>query len=137
MRIRSQLAGLRRRVGHRGRALLYFGMVNAIYAIGLFTAPDDANATFRWFASIAPLESWAALWLGSGLAAWYHAFHRHDRFGFVALMGVYVVWSIGCLAGWVTDDITLGAVGIWAGLVFLVHDISSWAEPIEDMVDDA
>jgi hypothetical protein len=59
----------------------------------------------------------------------FHALHWYDRYGFIAAIGIKVVWAILSFAGWLMADVTLGSVAIWLGLAGLVWIISGWPEP--------
>jgi hypothetical protein len=84
---------------------------------------------YRWVNEVWSLSAWAALWASVGAVCVYHALHHYDRFGFVAAIGIKVIWGFLALAGWVTEGVTLGSVGIWFGLAGLVWVISGWPDP--------
>jgi hypothetical protein len=120
-----------RRLGRRGECLMFFGVLDLVYAWSMFFATPTVlmgNSTYRWVGSIAPLQAWAMLWALVGLICIYHAFQQFDRFGFIAAIGIKVVWGVLSLGGWLVDDVSLGAVGIWLGLAGLVWRISGWRE---------
>lgn len=128
-----------RQVGRRGASLLFFGTLDLVYAWAMYTNDPAAavtNSTYRWIDTIAPLDVWAVVWAVVGLVCLYHAFHHYDRFGFIAAIGIKVVWGLLCLAGVAYGEVSVGSVGIWLGLAGLVWIISGWREPI-DYGDDA
>lgn len=138
MTFRSARAALRRRVGRRGAALLAFALIDILYAGSMLTASDSGlplNATYQWFGELMPLAAWAAVWALVAAVCTWSALHHYDRAGFVAAIGIKVVWSLLSLAGWVLDDVTLGSVGIWLGLAVVVGVIAGWAEP--PLLDEA
>jgi hypothetical protein len=125
---------LRRRIGHRGAALLFFGTLDLVYAWSMVSASDtliQANPTLRWFSQVIGLEFWSSAWMVVGIICLYHAFQRYDRFGFVAAIGIKMTWGLGSLAGCIIEDVSLGSVAVWLGLAGLVWIISGWPEPPE------
>jgi hypothetical protein len=136
--MRRALRRLPRRIGRRGRCLLAFALADFIYGSWLAnpTPSDRQGATFEWFSAIAPMQTWAVLWWTAGAICVYHAFHRFDRFGFTAAMGIKVFWALLVFAGWKCGDIPLGWVGIWISAAMVVHVIAGWREP-EPYGDDA
>lgn len=118
---------LNTRVGNRGSCLLAFAAVDILWAIYLLTAP--ASATTAWFDAVVPIGIWAALWAAVGAVCLVCAFVEDDRFGYIAAIGIKIVWGLGCFIGWVMADVSLGAVAIWLGFAWLVWRISGWPEP--------
>lgn len=118
---------IRPHVGNRGSCLLAFAAVDVVWAVYLLTSPE--SATTRWFDAVIPIEFWAGVWVAVGLLCTIFAFRRDDHVGFVAAIGIKIVWGTGCLMGWALSDVPLGAVGIWTGFAWLVWRISGWAEP--------
>lgn len=120
-------------VGKRGRFLLFFGLLDAVYAFSL-TAPDAQTRRaplFLWLAEIAPLWVYAAAWgLVGALCVW-QAFCRRDGLAFSAAILVKICWGVTCLGGWLFGDVDRGYVStaIWLGLAYLIWVISSWPEP--------
>jgi hypothetical protein len=138
--LRDRWAALRQRIGRRGDCLLFFGSLDLVYAWGMFTATAEAkgrNGTFLWVEEIIPLDVWAAVWMTVGVICVVEAFQRFDRVGFIAAIGIKVVWGAILFGGWAADvfgwidysTVTVGSVGIWLGLAGLVWRISGWAEP--------
>lgn len=129
-------AQVHERLGHRGECLLFFGGLDLVYAWSMLTSDPNMNATYRWFNSIGPgLDAWAALWAFVGVTCIYHAFHRYDRFGFAAAIGIKMIWGLFSAIG-TTAGITFGSVGIWLGLAGLVWRISGWAETMAERTDE-
>lgn len=119
-------------LGRRGECLVFFGSLDLVYAWSMFTADSrliQSNATFHWVSGIAPMSAWAVLWTVVGAICLYHAFQQYDRFGFIAAVGIKVVWGLISLGGCATDNVSVGSVGIWLGLAGLVWRISGWREP--------
>lgn len=130
-RLRS-IASRLRHVGFRGSCLLAFAFIDIVYSTSLVTAPPqtiETNATYRWFNAVLPLGFWAACWAAVAVVCTVCAFMDDDRLGFVAAIGIKVVWCLGSLAGWLISDVSLGGVGIWIGLAFLVWRIAEVSEP--------
>lgn len=125
---------IRLHVGRRGRALLFFGCLDVVYAVSL-TAPDQqtrGNAFFVWLASIAPLWVWAISWAVVGVACLWQAFCRRDRVGYASATCLKVFWGLASLGGWVFGDVDRGYVSaaIWLGLAYLVGRVlAPWPEP--------
>lgn len=122
-------ASLRRSLGRRGDALLFFAVIDLAQAWTLWAGPAVVSPTYAWFASIMPLDVWAAFWATAGTVCLYHAFRHDDHFGFVAAIGIKVVWALGCAAGWVLADVTLIGAVIWVIFALFVWRISGWPEP--------
>lgn len=124
---------LGRRVGRRGTALLFFAMLDLIYAFSLAVPPARArqNPTTRFVDGIAPLECWATLWLAVGLICLAGAFAYRDRWAFAAAMALKVLWGVTMLLGWALLGLERGYVAaiIWLAMAGWVFVISTWPEP--------
>lgn len=131
---------LRRRVGRRGSALLFFGVLDLVYAWGLAWPDPQSRATpsLMFVNTVLPLAAWAVLWGFVGLACVYHAFHRYDAFGFRCAIGIKMIWGGVSFIGWALAGVPRGYVtaAIWYGLAGLVWIIAGWREP-EPHGDDA
>lgn len=127
------LDALRHRIGHRGACLLFFALVDIVYATSLAAAPPEtrAAASYTFLAGILPLPVWAVLWAAVGLACLTQAFMTHDRPAFVAASCLNVSWGSLHLAGWLLEEIPRGYVSAVIWLVFggFVQVIASWPEP--------
>jgi len=120
------------RVGKRGRVLLFFGALDAVYAASL-VRPDAATRRipmFVWLAEIAPLWAWALLWGAVGAACLWQAFCRRDGIGYAAAICLKIGWGVVCLGAWLFGDVDRGYVSaaIWLGLAWMVWVISGWPE---------
>lgn len=119
-------------LGFRGSFLLAFAFIDLLYAASLANTagtPIDGNATYRWFAAVMPLGFWAAIWAAVGIVCATCAFLVDDRIGFIAAIGIKIVWASGSLFGCILGDVSLGAVGLWIGMAFVVWRIAGLPEP--------
>ncbi|MEU7741967.1 hypothetical protein [Nonomuraea sp. NPDC049158] len=123
------LEELRHRVGRRGCALLFFALLDLIYAASLLSAPTSGS--YRFLADILPLAAWAGLWAAVGLLCLAQAFMRTDRAAFAAAMLIKVVWGLVQFFGWLIAGLDRGYVSavIWLALAAFVHVIAGWPEP--------
>lgn len=116
------------RVGHRGVSLLSFGALSLLYGFGALAFPSSevtASATSRYFATLLPLRAWAVLWVVTGVVCVYHAFQRYDRFGYIAAVGMFMLWGLLTALGVWFADVPATGVAIWLVLAGKV-----WAESI-------
>lgn len=120
---------LRTAIGRRGCALLFFSLLDLVYAASLVNAPE--NGAYRFLAGVLPLPVWAGLWAAVGLLCAIQAFMRSDRAAFAAASLIKVVWGIIQLLGWVLAGVERGYVSaaIWLALAAFVHVIAGWPEP--------
>lgn len=121
---------LLRQVGRRGAALLFFAMLDGVYAYSLLYPPANLGASLRFVTTFAPLHVWGMLWAAVGLTCLINAFRIRDRAGFAAAMIVKVVWGllylIGALQG--VERAYVGAA-LWLSMGAWVAIIGSWPEP--------
>ena len=124
---------LGQRVGHRGTALLFFALVDVVYAAGMAFADAStlASPTYVFLAQLLPTPVWAAVWLAVGLVCFAQAFMRSDRVAFAAASALKVGWGLIHLVGWIAVDLPRGYLGatIWLAFAGFVHVISTWPEP--------
>lgn len=127
------LRGLRRRVGRRGAALLFFAFLDIVYCHGLIFPPRGLadQPSFKFLASVMPLWAWGALWGLAGVACLVFAFRRYDMIGFAAAMAIKVLWGLVFLLGAFMAGLERGLVSatIWLALAALVALLGSWPEP--------
>lgn len=123
------LDALRHRIGRRGCALLFFSLLDIIYALSLISAPTTGS--YRFLANMLPLPAWAAIWAAVGLLCATQAFLLSDRAAFAAASLIKVVWGVMQLIGWLTADLDRGYVSavIWLALAAFVAVIAGWPEP--------
>lgn len=133
MRVCERLRDLRHRVGRRGSALLFFALLDVVYAGSLAWAPASVRSTpaYAWLTSYLPLWAWAALWAGVGLLCAVQAFRRADRLAFAAASLLKVLWGVLHAAGWLLDVVPRGYVSaaVWLAFAGFVQVIASWPEP--------
>lgn len=122
-----------RRPRYRGAALIFFGLLDLVYAFSLFNPPASArrSASLQFVASIAPLWAWALLWLIPGLLCAAQAFMRADRVAFTSAIVVKVIWGLLYVVGWITGGLERAYVGatVWLALAGFVAIIAAWPEP--------
>ncbi|MET8050539.1 hypothetical protein ABZU75_23365 [Streptosporangium sp. NPDC005286] len=120
--------GLRSRVGRRGAALLFFALLDLVFAQGLVWAPAEtrSSSTYAFLSTILPLWAWAIPWAAVGLVCLVYAFAREDRPAFIAASGLKVGWAALHLAGWLVGEIPRGylAAAIWLGFAGFVQVIA-------------
>jgi len=123
----------RHRVGRRGAGLLFFALLDLVYAYSLL-APTDAarnSESFRFIADILPLWGWAIAWAAVGVTCLVQAFAAHDRVGFAAAMGLKVLWGVLFLLGGLVAGLERGYVSaaIWLTFAAWIGVIATWPEP--------
>lgn len=120
-------------LGRRGVALLFFGLLDLVYAFSLFNPlPVERRGSGQAFvASVAPLPFWGAMWLAVGLVCLVQAWARRDQIGFAAAIMIKCVWGTVFLIGGLTGQIERAYVSvvIWLALAGFVAVISTWPEP--------
>jgi hypothetical protein len=108
---------VRDRVGRRGAALLFFALLDLVYAGSLGWAPSSVRSTpaYVWLTGYLPLWAWAGLWAGVGLLCLVQAFQRADRVAFACASLLKVLWGVLHVAGWLLDVVPRGYVSavIW------------------------
>ncbi|MFB4275720.1 hypothetical protein ACBJ59_10545 [Nonomuraea sp. MTCD27] len=123
------LQALRQRVGRRGAALLFFALLDIIYAASLTTAPP--NGPYLFLDSLMPLSTWASIWACVGGLCAIQAFVVTDRVAFAAASALKVVWGLTQLLGWMFGEIPRGyvAAAVWLAFAAFVQVIAGWQEP--------
>jgi hypothetical protein len=120
------------RLGRRGLSLLFFGVLDLIYAFSL--ANPDAESRKGSFltavAGLAPLWVWSVMWAIVGVLCLIHAFRRDDRIGWTGAIFLKVIWAATCLIAWIAGGADRGYVSaaIWAAAAGFVWVISGWSE---------
>ena len=131
--MRRAASGLRRRVGHRGSALLFFAVLDLVYCCSLlFPSPRERRSPLLAFlAEILPLWVWALAWGLVGLLCLWKSFRPRDAAAFAAAIGIKVLWALVSLAAWLVGDIERGYISavVWLAFAGFVGIIASWPEP--------
>lgn len=126
-------------IGRRGVALLFFALLDFVYAFSLVAPTADARQTenVRFLESIAPLPAFGALWFGVGLVCLGSAFRRQDRWGFAAAMFIKILWgAIFLIGAYEGVPRAFLAATIWLCLAGWIAVISTWPEPPDPICDD-
>jgi hypothetical protein len=115
-------------VGRRGASLIFFALVDLVWAYGLTAAP--ANPGNEFVAHLLPLPVWAALWAAVGGLCLIYAFRSSDRVAFAAASLLKVAWGTLYLLGWALGEIPRGylATVIWLAFAGFVQVIAGWME---------
>ena len=120
-------------VGRRGRVLIFFAVLDLVYALSLASPPASARTSpqLSWLASLAPLWVWAVLWAVAGVLCGWYAFRRRDQVGYTAAIVIKVLWGVASLGGWLVGGVDRGYVSaaIWLVFAWLAGVIAGWAEP--------
>lgn len=125
------IRNLIRRVGHRGAALLFFALLDEVYAYSLFNPPPSSQY-LEFVRGIAPFQVWACLWAAAGAICLISAFRKDDRWGFAAAMAIKMMWGMLYVYG-IFIDVERSYLGaaIWLCLAGWIAIISSWPAPPE------
>lgn len=134
MRTPLWLRDLRYRIGRRGCSLLFFALVDLVYAVGLLAAPAETRAqpTYMFLVAVLPLSVWAVLWGSVGALCAVQAFMLRDRLAFACASWLKVGWGSVHLFGWLIGVVPRGYVSavIWLAFAGFVQVIATWPEPI-------
>lgn len=119
------------RIGRRGAALLFFALLDEVYAFALLTAPRPLTTFYAWMDEIMPLPVWAACWAAVGLICLGFAFALRDTAAFMAAVAIKVGWGLPALFGWIGGAVPLGYVSavIWLGFAAFVYLIAGGIPP--------
>lgn len=130
--MRWAAVGLRRRVGHRGSALLFLALVDLAYCYRLLfpSRRDREGPWLNFLADFLPLWAWAVLWGGVGLLCLSRSWRRRDSGAFACAIGIKALWTLLSIAAGVAgvEQWYLNAV-VFAGFAGFVGIIASWPEP--------
>lgn len=130
--MRAAVARLRHRVGHRGFTLLFFALVDLVYAYRLlFPRPSDREGPWLQFLSgFLPLWVWAGLWAGVGVLCLSRSFRRRDSVAFAAAVLIKVLWTLLAVASGLVGGVEqwyLNAV-VFAGFAAFAGNTAAWPE---------
>ncbi|MGI5293278.1 hypothetical protein ACQEVF_59575 [Nonomuraea polychroma] len=127
---------IRVRVGRRGCCLMFFALVDLIYAAGLACAPPQASRSdaYAFLSGILPLWAWALPWAFVGALCALYAFAAEDRVAFAAASALSVGWSVLNLSGWLLGEIPRGFLAgvVWGGYAAFIQVIAGWSEPVRE-----
>ena len=118
---------LTQRIGRRGAALLFFTLLDFVYAIALLNPPPgDVPEAYRWPQEIMPLSLWALLWGGVGAVCLVCAFLPRDSIGFTAAVALKLTWGAMALWSWLAGVAPRGYVSavIFLGFAAFVYLIA-------------
>lgn len=131
MTILRAIRALRRRLGHRGACLLFYGQIAALYGWSLAFPPRGPLTPINThFATILPLDVWAVAWGVVSITCFACAFKRHDRLAWVALVAMIGGWAFFTVMGVFVAEphIAVGSASIWCGLTGFVWVMAEWPE---------
>ena len=130
MTLRAALRAARH-VGRRGAALLFLAEVDLFYAASLlWPSPAAARTPSNlFFASLLPLDVWAAMWAIVGVVCIVYAFRHHDRVAFVAAIGVKTLWAGLAIIGVFAGGVPVSTPAIWISFGGFVWLVSDWRDP--------
>lgn len=121
------------RLGFRGAALLFFALLDLVYAFSLFFPPATGKqtASMRWVADVAPLPVWGSLWALVGVVCLAYALRRHDKVAFSAAIAIKILWGATHLMASLFGHVERAYVSatIWLCVAGFVAIISAWPEP--------
>ncbi len=120
-----------RRVGRRGAALLFFALLDSIYAFSLFNPATEArrSGSVRFVGDLLPLWVWGLMWAAGGLACFVGAFMKSDKWSFAAAIMVKTMWGLLYLgAALVGLERAYLSATIWLCLALWVAIIAGWPE---------
>lgn len=119
------------RIGRRGAALLFFTLLDVVYAAALLTAPLPLTPQYMWMTEIAPLPVWAAGWAATAAICALYAFRAYDTPAFVAAVALKVAWGLTTFFGWLAGQVDRGWVltVIWLAFAAFVALIAGGIPP--------
>lgn len=121
------------RIGRRGAALLYFGVLDVVYAFSLFLpAPEQRRSSaIRFLAEVAPLWLWGVAWSVAAVLCLVCVFRVNDRVGFAAAISIKMLWGTLYLVGWLVAGVERAwlSATLWLCLAGFIGIIASWPEP--------
>lgn len=125
--------GIWQRLGRRGAALLFFGLLDVAYALNLFFPAPQArrSSSVTFLADVMPLWAWGLLWSIPAVLCLSLAWTRRDQAAFASAIAIKCVWGLTTLFGGLSGAIERAyvSVAIWLALAAFVAIISSWPEP--------
>jgi len=120
---------LMHRLGRRGAALTFFGILDLAIAASLV---GPVAPTTRAAAELMSPWAWAGLWASVAALCFVGAWVRWDHYAFTAAIAMKVIWSGEVLASWLLYDAQRGWLGavVWAAFAAFIAVIAGWPEPV-------
>lgn len=133
MTAREVSARVSGRVGRRGLALIFLGLVDISLGYGLLTIDDYGPAIRVAYAGqtlLAPLNVWMAAWFAVGAISFVQAFMKSDRLAFALSGTLKLGWSCGFVVAFLFLNSPRGWLSavIYAAFAAFVLMISGWEE---------
>lgn len=123
---------LRKRLGRRGGVLIILGIGKIVWGIGFIVDPPPARG-LEMLTSMCPLQSWAWLWITSGVVCCSSAFLRvgRDRWGFVAALVPPTVWATAYAVSFMSG---VYSRGIFPFIFYVTHHVALivWASKVRE-----
>lgn len=127
---------IRRHLGRRGAALLFFAFLDGVVAWSL-AQPETAalaKATPNYAVLIhVSLTIWTAVWALVAAACFVQAWQRRDQFAFGLVIALKLIWGCAILAAIVITNTprSIPGAAIYLSLAAFVAVIAGWPEPLE------
>lgn len=127
------LRAMAHRIGRRGYALIFFGLLDLVYGWAL-TWPDQLTRSVPqnvYAGSLLPLRVWGAAWLAVGVVCLVQSVMRRDSVAFACAIFIKIAWALLAAVGWQTGNVPRGYLSavIWLVFAGLVSVVASWPEP--------
>lgn len=118
-------------VGYRGSVLLFFGLLDVIFAGNLMCPLQPLTPAYQFINSVAPLWFWALLWGVTGLICLTLAWSKVDDLAFAAAISIKIAWGLLYVWGGLFSDVPRAwlSVTIWLAFAGFIAIISAWPEP--------
>ena len=123
------------KIGRRGAALLFFGLLDIIQGFSFLdpTSLPVALSLYRVLLQVLPFTGWGYVWIGIGTVLIAQAFVVNDALAFGLAIAIKLVWGFGFLGAYLTDHTNhrgyLGAA-VWLAMAAFVAVISGWPEVV-------
>ncbi|MFR9796850.1 hypothetical protein ACL02U_13220 [Streptomyces sp. MS06] len=129
--MRSRVDRVRALLGRRGAFLLIIGVGKVCWGVGYIAAPS--NRGVRPLTAMAPLSTWAWLWIGAGLTVAASAFLKvgRDGPGFVVALIPPTVWAAAYAYAALRGQYDRG---LWVAVWYLTSHIGVilWASAVPE-----
>jgi hypothetical protein len=114
------------RIGRRGAALLFFTLLDLVYAYALLNPPRPLSEAYSWPQTLLPLWVWALIWASVGALCLVFAFLPRDTVAFTAAVALKVMWGLIFLIGQAVGGVERGYVSavIWLAFAAFVYLIA-------------